>query len=95
MIRIEKHFPKQSPEKECICGKLKTQYHIHSCKILNQNNKEIPCEQIFEENVKLQKQIYLQFKKNYEKLQNIDSEFPMDPSNGRSTVCQTVMDFNQ
>ena len=78
-----------------ICGKLETQSHIYSCKILNKNNKEIPYEKIFEENVTLQKQIYLQFKKNYEKLQNIDSEFPMDPSNGRSTVCHTVMDINK
>ena len=93
MIRIEKNFPKQSPEKACICGKLETQSHIYSCKILNKNNKEIPYEKIFEENVTLQKQIYLQFKKNYEKLQN--SEFPMDPLIGRSTVCHTVMDFNK
>ena len=57
MIRIEDNFPKQLIEEACICGKPKTQSHIYSCEILNLNNKEIPYEKIFEENVKLQKQI--------------------------------------
>ena len=47
---------------------------------------------LHEDNVNIQKKIYLGFKNNMDKLQNKQNEFPLDPMIGRSTVCHTVMD---
>ena len=95
MIRIENNFPGQFPEKQCICGKPEDQQHIYSCRNSQKNIEEIPYERIFEDNVIIQKRIYLHFKHNFENEENIMKNFPLDPFSGRSAVCYAVMDSNK
>ena len=94
MIEIEHNFRKQLPEENCICGEQITQQHIYSCQNYDKNIEYLPYERIFEENVNIQKQIYLRFKKNYENRKNKVINSPLDPYTGRSAVCNsTAMDF--
>ena len=94
MIEIEHNFRKQLPEEKCFCGEQQTQKHIYLCQNTDKNIGSWPYERIFEENVNIQKQIYLQFKKNYENRKSKEKNSPLDPFNGRSAVCKsTAMDF--
>ena len=94
MIEIEHNFRKQLLEEKCICGEQITQQHIYSCQNYDKNIEYLPYERIFEENVNIQKQIYLRFKKNYENRKNKVINSPLDPYTGWSAVCKsTAMDF--
>ena len=71
-----------------------TQRHIYSCQNYENNIEYFPYERIFEENVIVQKQIYLRFKSNYENRNKKVKNSPLDPYFGRSAVCNsTAMDF--
>ena len=94
MIEIEYNFKKQLPEEKCVCGEQLTQKHIYLCQNDDKNSRCLPYERIFEQNVNIQKQIYLQFKKNFENRKNNVIKSPLDPYTGRSAVCNsTAMDF--
>ena len=95
MIQIENNFLGQYPKKQCICGEPENQQHFYSCRNNNENIEKIPYERIFEDNVIIQKRIYLQFKNNFENEENKVKIFPSDPISGRSTVCYAVMDSNK
>ena len=63
-----------------------SQEHIYSCENLNEYKIKVEFKRIFEENVKVQKQILEKFKENLEKRRNSN---PLDPS-GRSTVAKIL-----
>ena len=84
MIEIKNNFQNKELPEKCICEEIEDQKHIYLCKQLNNEKTNIEYNKIFEENVKIQKQIYERFKENFERRkQNVIS--PSDPS-GRSTV---------
>ena len=58
MIDIEFNFPKNKISKKfCCCGEAENMKHIYSCKILNQESIEISFEEIFNDDVRKQKNI--------------------------------------
>ena len=84
MIEIKNNFQNKELPEKCICEEIEDQKHIYLCKQLNNEKTNIEYNKIFEENVKIQKQIYERFKEFFERRkQNVIS--PSDPS-GRSTV---------
>ena len=87
MVLIENNFPNKISKKLCFCGNIEDQEHLYSCKFLNEKEKIIEYNRIFDENVNAQKQVYERFKENIEirnqKLENYNH--PADPS-GRSTI---------
>ena len=96
MIEIEHNIRKQLLEERCICGEQQTQKHIYLCENEDNNIRCLPYERIFEDNVNIQKQIYLRFKKNYEIRKNKVKHSPLDPYIGRSELCNsTAMDFKK
>ena len=84
MTEIEKNFPNKYPKNLCVCGETESQEHIYSCENLNQYKIKVEFKRIFEENVKVQKQILEKYKENLETRRNSN---PLDPS-GRSTVAK-------
>ena len=91
MIDIEFNFPKNKISKTlCCCGEVENMKHIYSCKILNQESIKTSFEEIFNDDVRKQKNIYERFKNNFDKrLQGI--QYPVDPLH--TDIC-AVMEIN-
>ena len=88
MVQIQNNFPNKLPKNPCICGSEENQEHIYRCKIFNDRKPKSEYLRIFDENVKIQKDILERFKENYEKRNEImrrNESVPLDPC-GRSTV---------
>ena len=91
MIDIEFNFPKNKISKKyCCCGEEEDMKHIYSCKILNEESIKISYEEIFNDDVRKQKNIYERFKNNLDKrLQGIQNN--VDPLH--NDIC-AVMEIN-
>ena len=87
MIDIENNFKNRKLPEKC-CGQIEDQQHIYTCQKLNTKKAKIEYNKIFEENVKIQKEIMKRFSENYEKRKQIVID-PLEPS-GRSTVITSL-----
>ena len=91
MIDIEFNFPKNKISKTlCCCGEVENMKHLYSCKILNQESIKTSFEEIFNDDVRKQKNIYERFKNNFDKrLQGIQNH--VDPLHNDNCA---VMEIN-
>ena len=54
-------------EAKCLCGDIENMLHIYNCEYLNQNETQIPYNEIFNGNLESQKEIFRRMETNLEK----------------------------
>ena len=65
IVPISENFPNTKTENICPCGQIESMMHIYICINLNIESVKITYEQIFDDNVRSQKQVYNRFKQNF------------------------------
>ena len=57
MVNIENNFPLKINRSNCSCGQIEDMKHIYICKFYEKEEKDIPYEKIYEDDVKKNEKI--------------------------------------